>query len=107
MMDCLFIRHTTHATTPYASLTGRLLIHHTHRPAHTHTHTGIKKNEPKVVDAFSVADIEDMVKKNKDGVVALCRCWRSSTFPLCDGTHNTFNKTSGENIGPCLIKKKK
>lgn len=69
--------------------------------------TGIKKSEAKVVDAFSVADIEDMVKKNKDGVLALCRCWRSGTFPLCDGTHNSFNKSCGENVGPCLIKRKK
>ena len=34
---------------------------------------------PKVVNKVPVADIEDT------GVY--CRCWKSKTFPLCDGTH--------------------
>lgn len=34
---------------------------------------------PKVVNKVPTADIEDT------GV--FCRCWKSSTFPLCDGTH--------------------
>ena len=54
----------------------------------------------------TTTDIEDLIKKDKNGVVALCRCWRSKTFPLCDGTHTTFNKTCGENVGPCVIKAK-
>lgn len=59
----------------------------------------IKKSEPKVVDSFTLTDLEDLVKKDKNGTVALCRCWRSKNFPLCDGTHNAFNKECGENVG--------
>lgn len=34
-----------------------------------------------------------------------CRCWRSGTFPLCDGSHVKYNKESGDNVGPLLVKK--
>lgn len=33
------------------------------------------------------------------------RCWRSGTFPLCDGTHVKHNKATGDNVGPLLVKK--
>ena len=27
--------------------------------------------------------------------VALCRCWRSKKFPLCDGSHRQDNHSQG------------
>lgn len=39
----------------------------------------IRKEEAKVVDT---ADVSAQEKPQ----VAYCRCWRSGTFPLCDGT---------------------
>ncbi|GAB5036161.1 cdgsh iron-sulfur domain-containing protein 1 [Nannochloropsis oceanica] len=70
-----------------------------------HVNPSIKKDQPKVVDAFTVKDIEDMMKKDKNGVVAMCRCWRSKTFPLCDGSHTEHNKRCGDNVGPVVLKK--
>lgn len=37
--------------------------------------------------------------------VAYCRCWRSGTFPLCDGAHMKHNESCGDNVGPLLVKK--
>ena len=37
--------------------------------------------------------------------VAYCRCWRSGTFPLCDGAHVKHNSSCGDNVGPLLVKK--
>nr|CAG4641372.1 EOG090X0JRY [Eulimnadia texana] len=59
---------------------------------------GIKKDVSKVVDSV---DIEDINKKT-----SYCRCWRSATFPYCDGSHNKHNQVTGDNVGPLVINKK-
>ena len=65
----------------------------------------IQKSEPKVATVCPLKDIEDTVKASDKGVVAYCRCWRSKTFPMCDGSHVTHNKETGDNTGPLVIKK--
>ena len=62
----------------------------------------IKKSEPKVVDMKSIDEIVE--KTVHGGKVAFCRCWRSKTFPLCDGSHSVWNQESGDNIGPLVLK---
>lgn len=32
-----------------------------------------------------------------------CRCWKSETFPLCDGSHVGHNKETGDNVGPLIL----
>ncbi|XP_075512485.1 CDGSH iron-sulfur domain-containing protein NEET-like [Primulina tabacum] len=59
----------------------------------------IRKTEDKVVDSVLVTNLSKPV-------TAYCRCWRSKTFPLCDGTHLKHNKASGDNVGPLLLKTK-
>eukprot|EP00244_Chara_vulgaris_P002012 TRINITY_DN1336_c0_g2_i1.p1 TRINITY_DN1336_c0_g2~~TRINITY_DN1336_c0_g2_i1.p1 ORF type:complete len:141 (-),score=17.78 TRINITY_DN1336_c0_g2_i1:741-1163(-) len=59
---------------------------------------GIRKEEPKVVDSIVVSELDKPL-------VAYCRCWRSEKFPLCDGAHVKFNKETGDNVGPLLVKK--
>ncbi|XP_010536517.1 PREDICTED: CDGSH iron-sulfur domain-containing protein NEET [Tarenaya hassleriana] len=58
----------------------------------------IRKNEEKVVDSVVVTELS----KN---ITPYCRCWRSGTFPLCDGSHMKHNKATGDNVGPLLLKK--
>ncbi|KAL4859347.1 CDGSH iron-sulfur domain-containing protein NEET [Chlorella vulgaris] len=58
----------------------------------------IKKDVDKVVDSVSLNDLDG--KKQ----VSYCRCWRSATFPLCNGAHVAHNKASGDNVGPLLVK---
>ena len=52
-----------------------------------------------VVDAVAVpSDIS-----GKQAVY--CRCWRSDTFPLCNGAHVKHNAATGDNVGPLILKK--
>jgi CDGSH-type Zn-finger protein len=64
---------------------------------------GIMKDQPKVATMCKIKDIEELLQ-NK-AAVTYCRCWRSSTFPFCDGTHVKFNAESGDNVGPLVVKK--
>jgi len=59
----------------------------------------VDKDSPKVVHNF---DIEDIGEKK-----VFCRCWRSSKFPMCDGSHTKHNEETGDNVGPLIICKKK
>ena len=58
----------------------------------------IRKTEDKVVDSVVVTELSKPL-------TAYCRCWRSGTFPLCDGAHVKHNKATGDNVGPLLLKK--
>lgn len=58
----------------------------------------IEKEKDKVVNSMDIEDIADSI--------ALCRCWRSKKFPLCDGSHSAHNKKMGDNVGPVCIKRK-
>ncbi|CAN0902621.1 CDGSH iron-sulfur domain-containing protein NEET [Linum grandiflorum] len=60
----------------------------------------IRKSEDKVVDSVEVTTLSKPL-------TAYCRCWRSQTFPLCDGSHVKHNKATGDNVGPLLLKKPK
>ncbi|PSS33125.1 CDGSH iron-sulfur domain-containing protein [Actinidia chinensis var. chinensis] len=60
----------------------------------------IRKTEEKVVDSVVVSELSKPL-------TAYCRCWRSGTFPLCDGSHVKHNKATGDNVGPLLLKKPK
>uniref|UniRef100_A0A803M5E7 Integrase catalytic domain-containing protein n=1 Tax=Chenopodium quinoa TaxID=63459 RepID=A0A803M5E7_CHEQI len=54
-----------------------------------------EKTEEKVVDSVVATELS----KN---ITPYCRCWRSGTFPLCDGSHMKHNKAT---VGPLLLKK--
>ncbi|KAL1342591.1 hypothetical protein HN51_057044 [Arachis hypogaea] len=58
----------------------------------------IRKTEEKVVDSVVVSELSKPL-------TPYCRCWRSGTFPLCDGSHVKHNKATGDNVGPLLLKK--
>ncbi|KGN50388.1 CDGSH iron-sulfur domain-containing protein NEET [Cucumis sativus] len=63
-----------------------------------HINPAIRKSEDKVVDSVLVPELSKPL-------TPYCRCWRSGTFPLCDGSHVKHNKATGDNVGPLLLKK--
>ncbi|RUS69635.1 hypothetical protein EGW08_022600 [Elysia chlorotica] len=58
----------------------------------------IQKDQQKVVHSI---DVEDIGEK-----LSICRCWRSKTFPLCDGVHKVHNRETGDNVGPLRLKRR-
>ena len=67
----------------------------------TQINCSIKKEEKLVREMI---DISEVFKGDKK-MVAFCRCWKSAKFPFCDGAHNQHNRTTGDNIGPIVVKK--
>ncbi|GAQ84428.1 Fe2-S2 domain containing protein [Klebsormidium nitens] len=53
----------------------------------------------------TLAKVVDYVPEKREDKTAYCRCWKSKTFPHCDGSHNAHNKESGDNIGPLMVPK--
>ncbi|GMS92410.1 hypothetical protein PENTCL1PPCAC_14585, partial [Pristionchus entomophagus] len=49
-----------------------------------------------------VVDVEDIGERK-----SYCRCWKSETWPYCDGAHSKHNRETGDNLGPIVIKKMK
>ena len=60
-------------------------------------------NPSKVVNILDIADVQEAV--DADGALQFCRCFKSETFPLCDGAHNSHNEACGDNAGPVVLKK--
>ncbi|XP_065843303.1 CDGSH iron-sulfur domain-containing protein 2 homolog B-like [Oscarella lobularis] len=59
----------------------------------------IDKDKNKVATS---KDIEELGEK-----AVFCRCWKSKKFPYCDGSHNKHNQSTGDNVGPLIVKNEK
>mmetsp|Transcript_2885 Transcript_2885/g.3756 ORF Transcript_2885/g.3756 Transcript_2885/m.3756 type:complete len:109 (-) Transcript_2885:225-551(-) len=52
------------------------------------------------LDSPKVATMQTLEPGSK---CVYCRCWKSDTFPLCDGKHMDHNKATGDNVGPLIV----
>jgi len=34
---------------------------------------------------------------------SFCRCWRSKTFPYCDGSHRDYSEINNDTVGPLTL----
>ena len=57
----------------------------------------IDLDSPKVVTA------DKLFERSGENKKVYCRCWKSNTFPLCDGAHVVYNKETGDNVGPLIV----
>lgn len=48
----------------------------------------------------NIDNIDRNVSKKK---ISYCRCWKSKTFPYCDGAHKQHNKECDDQVGPLNI----
>ncbi|CAF5091933.1 unnamed protein product, partial [Rotaria magnacalcarata] len=71
-----------------------------------HINKAIKKDVDKVVDKYDIEEVTGQCDAASNKTVSYCRCWKSKKFPLCDGSHNAWNKETGDNVGPLVLTKK-
>lgn len=73
------------------------------RKEHAWVNKDYCKSKNKIADIISQSEINAAIEKNDK--VAYCRCWKSKTFPYCDGSHGAHNAATGDNTGPLVFKK--
>ncbi|ALC44606.1 CG1458 [Drosophila busckii] len=59
--------------------------------------SSIRRGDAKVVDMIDANNIS--------ATSALCRCWKTKSWPYCDGSHAEHNKNTGDNLGPLVIRR--
>lgn len=67
---------------------------------------GVPSNMPpgEPTKRVEIIDIEDIqAEVQAIGEVKFCRCWKSATFPFCDGSHDGHNLETGDNTGPVVL----
>ena len=93
LSSAAIILTTTHAFTPSQRLAA---------PTTTQLNAQKRINNKIDLDSPKVATMEKLAKDDNEKKV-YCRCWKSVTFPLCDGSHMKHNKEFEDNVGPLIV----
>eukprot|EP00923_Selenidium_pygospionis_P031925 GHVN01056416.1.p1 GENE.GHVN01056416.1~~GHVN01056416.1.p1 ORF type:complete len:145 (-),score=35.47 GHVN01056416.1:1830-2264(-) len=71
----------------------------------TQSDLSVNESEKEKVTFMTLTDIEEMCKGSSSGKCSICRCWKSKTFPKCDGSHRQIPVARGVGVGPFVIMK--
>ena len=71
-----------------------------HKSPPTALHAASKINNKIDLSSKKVVNTQQLSEGDK---AVYCRCWKSETFPLCDGAHVNHNKECGDNVGPLIL----
>jgi len=90
---------TTHAFTPPSTHHATTTLSSSKK---TQLHLSKRINNKISLDSPKVATMENYGSTDNTKTV-YCRCWKSETFPMCDGSHMAHNKECGDNVGPLIV----
>eukprot|EP00984_Skeletonema_dohrnii_P012787 scaffold5219_cov148-Skeletonema_dohrnii-CCMP3373.AAC.5 len=91
---------TTHAFTPPSTHHATTTMSSSSKK--TQLHLSKRINNKISLDSPKVATMENYGSTDNTKTV-YCRCWKSETFPMCDGSHMAHNKECGDNVGPLIV----
>jgi Iron-binding zinc finger CDGSH type len=55
------------------------------------------------LNADGALPMKEMYSLAKGKKAPICRCWQSKAHPMCDGSHNSYNKETGSLMGPLVV----
>ena len=75
-----------------------------HARSRAHTHPCIPRAHTHTRPHVGLGGRDLISEVGDEGECKLCRCWKSESFPFCDGSHTAHNEACGDNAGPIVVK---
>ena len=90
---CCTSQQSQHASRPFSSF----LANNYGVPSNVPPEEPIRR-----ADGLDLEELRTIVDVDEEAKI--CRCFRSGTFPLCDGSHVKHNTETGDNVAPLVVR---